>query len=68
MIATLQDLVTPYPDKTSIQLNTHAIVATRPQSVDSHKASVDRWKDMMNYNGIAIKVAAKNLHKTKYNI
>lgn len=63
MIATLQEFVTSYPDRTTIQLNTHAIVGTRAQSVDSHKASVDRWKDMMNYNGISIKVASKNLHK-----
>ena len=50
-----------YPNKTSVELSAHAYEAIPGQRVNTDKARVEWWKDLMNNNGILIKVSTKNL-------
>ena len=56
-----------YPNRTSVQLSTHADMVIPAQRMDSNKAGMEWREDLVNNNGVPIKVATKNLARKKAN-
>lgn len=53
--------VHPHLDRTAVQLSAHADMAVPFQRMDSDKTSMEWREDLVNNNGVPIKVAPKNL-------